>query len=346
MASKRDAEREIGTSPQPKRPEMEDMPTMPPMPGAVAPGGDDMPGWAKVLLHKMDGVDNKMDTMSGQVQEAISVAHAAKDGVRHVETQLTIVQKEMADMKTQWADNQKDIDVKLQNQIEQKMAAIKFSDPKTNDMDDESDILVITGLGDINDEFEAAEWIITELRKHIPTISPDLLKDFYTKGESFNGVLFFRLPKASDVNHIIGMMNKRQVMYQDRTVKFKKDRPLLDRIPTSFLLGLRWQLGEWGFNKSLIKINESNQTLRFDGKLIATIRVDSNALIIDWEDETWKTWTELQDAAEFKNLYNIANEKLKRAADAKKGQGKGNRKHKCDKIKWPCLWAVEQECTD
>ena len=42
-------------------------------------------------------------------------------------------------------------------------------------------------------------------------------------------------------------------------------------------------------------------------------------------DEDWKGWDELQNSPEMKALVENANEKLKQAAEAKKGSGKGKK---------------------
>ena len=151
------------------------------------------------------------------------------------------------------------------------------------------------------------------------------LTDFYDKGEEFNGVLFCNTGNHDYVSKISSAMNRKQLKYHDNVVRFKRDSTMEERAPVSFLLGVRWQLGEWGFNKSAIKVNEKLLSMTHSGKCIATVRVDNGALIVDWEDLEWKEWTELHNSAEMQALIETANNKLKNSSEAKKGFGKGKK---------------------
>ena len=89
------------------------------------------------------------------------------------------------------------------------------------------------------------------------------------------------------------------------------------------LLGLLWQLGEWGFNKKTIKVDVESGTMKVEGKLVATARVEQDNIKISWNDQTWGEWKELHDSAEWKELIDAGTKRLKRSAEGKQGLGKG-----------------------
>ena len=70
--------------------------------------------------------------------------------------------------------------------------------------------------------------------------------DIYFKGEKFKGVLIYKLDGSMSITSTINELNKSKPKFQGSEVRFKKEAPIEERAPPSFLLGLRWQLGEWG----------------------------------------------------------------------------------------------------
>ena len=106
--------------------------------------------------------------------------------------------------------------------------------------------------------------------------------------------------------------------------KFKHDAPIEERAPLSFLLGLRWQLGEWEYDKKAIKVNEETLTIKYNGQVFAHASVKSDKLVVDWLAEEWKDWKELQESRELKALVETTDKKLAQArAGKQKGKGKG-----------------------
>ena len=104
----------------------------------------------------------------------------------------------------------------------------------------------------------------------------------------------------------------------------KKDLPLETRCPLSILLGLRRQLINWGFSRRAIRVSDDNLTMTIDRKPILTATTCSDQVRLEWLDQTWKEWKELQDSSELKQLIDRANEALKNAAFKRtKGEGKG-----------------------
>ena len=134
------------------------------------------------------------------------------------------------------------------------------------------------------------------------------------------------------INSAINELNKSKPKLQGSEVRFKKEAPIEERAPLSFLLGLRWQLGEWGENKKTIKVDENKMTLKFAGKLVVSVAVKADRLEVEWLTDDWKQWNELHDSAEMKALVETADKKLQHATEGKnvackgkKGKGKGTK---------------------
>ena len=90
-------------------------------------------------------------------------------------------------------------------------------------------------------------------------------------------------------------------------LKFKHDAPIGERAPLSFLLGFRWQLGEWGeYDKKAIKVNDETLTIKYNGQVFAHASVKSDKLVVDWLDEEWKNWKKLQESHELNALVETA----------------------------------------
>ena len=91
----------------------------------------------------------------------------------------------------------------------------------------------------------------------------------------------------------------------------------------SLLLGLRGQLGEWGFNKKATKVDVTAGSMTTEGKLVVTARVEQDQVEVSWDDQTWGEWKEMHDSAEYKELLKASNKKLKQSAEGKQSLGKG-----------------------
>ena len=109
-------------------------------------------------------------------------------------------------------------------------------------------------------------------------------------------------------------------------IKCKQDLPIHLRAPRSFLLGLRWQLAQWGFAKKGIKVVDEDMIMTVGGAPVLRASANQDHIKVEWLDEAWGTWEELHKSNEYKSLLATANEMMRRAADNKgKGKGKGPR---------------------
>ena len=119
---------------------------------------------------------------------------------------------------------------------------------------------------------------------------------------------------------------KSKPKFGDNEIRCKLEEPIKVRVVRSLLLGLRWQLGEWGLNKKAIKVDVPSPTLNVDDKPVVTATIADGRLQMARADPTWEAWEDLDNSEEMKELLNEGSKKLKQAAEnraAGLGKGKG-----------------------
>ena len=80
----------------------------------------------------------------------------------------------------------------------------------------------------------------------------------------------------------------------------------------------------WGYSKQVVKVDEEKFVMTIENKTIVSASVQNDMLSVTWEDGDWKSWAELHESQEFRNLVEKVNAKLKDAAVRRcKGVGKG-----------------------
>jgi hypothetical protein len=307
---------------------------------------DDTPGWAKTLIQKVDDVGKKVDDITSKVDDAVKIAREAKDGVKLIDVKVGKFQGEIDNMKKDMEEWKSAADEKIaqnefkeaaeesnadagsvsdqwRKEIDKKIFDIQNKYIKPLMTDDDERTIVITGLGGEHEEGEATERFASQLNKLQPEQSSDV--DIWFKGDTYKGVLFCKLDGSMSTTKAISELNKSKPKFQGAEVRFKKEAPVEERAPLSFLLGLRWQLGEWGENKKTIKVDENNMTLKFNRKLVACVKVKDDRLEVEWLTDEWKQWKEFHDSAEVKALVEAADKKLQQAAEGKHGVGKGKK---------------------
>lgn len=85
-----------------------------------------------------------------------------------------------------------------------------------------------------------------------------------------------------------------------------------------FLLILPWQLGQWGFVKKEMSVDDSYEKLIIDGEVIVKVEILNKDLKLTWADE-WAQWPDLQDSKELADLCTRSRTMLEKVG---KGGGK------------------------
>lgn len=101
-----------------------------------------------------------------------------------------------------------------------------------------------------------------------------------------------------------------------------QDLPIPTRARKMFLLGLRWQLGEWGFVKREVEIDEHYTKVAIAGKTIVQISSVQGDLKVEWA-QSWAAWDEFQASAQLQQIMDKT-----KAVLQKQGKGTGKSKSK------------------
>ena len=102
----------------------------------------------------------------------------------------------------------------------------------------------------------------------------------------------------------------------------KLDKPLDLRVCASFLFGLRWLLGEWGYKTNSYYIDTEELTFKVGKEPVLQVHIADAKLQLAWKDPTWEHWQELQSDPQYQALIQKANERLMKSG---KGEGKGKK---------------------
>ena len=166
----------------------------------------------------------------------------------------------------------------------------------------------------------AEEWISNNL-KEMQIVKP---LEMYYKGDAFTRQLFAEFTDADTIDTISRRMTTDKPQVAGHSIWCKPDRPIEIRTPISFLLGLRWHLVQWGFNKKEVKVKDSEMMMTVGKVPVLQVSVTGTSLTLNWLDQTWQQWEDLQKSEEFSKLITNANERLaKSMASNTKGKGKG-----------------------
>ena len=140
------------------------------------------------------------------------------------------------------------------------------------------------------------------------------------KAQSFNGVLFAKFSSSYDRDIVIATLRSANIKHDQHQIWATQDLPIPTRARKMFLLGLRWQLGEWGFVKREIEIDEHYTKMTIAGKTVVQVTSTNGELLVEWANG-WAAWDEFQSCAQLQQI-------MDRAKVVMKKQGKGTGKSK------------------
>ena len=86
----------------------------------------------------------------------------------------------------------------------------------------------------------------------------------------------------------------------DAIIWATQDLPVPTPARKLFLLGSRSQVGQWGFVKREILVDDSYETLLIDNKVIVKVFVSEHDLKLEWADE-WARWQNSRKAVNSRN---------------------------------------------
>lgn len=94
------------------------------------------------------------------------------------------------------------------------------------------------------------EWLVSKIKNL--NVDPESV---YFKGDEFKGLLFAKFHSAEIARKTMETIGKSKPNFSDKEIWFKQESPVEVRAVRNFLLGLRWQLGEWDSTKKPIKVD-------------------------------------------------------------------------------------------
>ena len=153
--------------------------------------------------------------------------------------------------------------------------------------------------------------------------------DIYFKGDDFKGHMWIKMAGEAEAKQALTLLklkcfeeNKARAAGQKLWANF--DTPFEKRVVISFLAGLRHQLIEWKFPKEYIKMDDDQGLLKAGGKDIVKATIKEDKLLIEWVNEEWETWGDLQKSSEYEELLAKAESKMvTHRSRHSKGAGKG-----------------------
>ena len=181
--------------------------------------------------------------------------------------------------------------------------------------------MVVGGLAGLKTLPAASKWLTDTLE----SLHGPIHTGVYVKSEDFNGLMFAKFRSQLDCDTAVATLRSAKLSVNGSPVWASLDLPPLIRAKKVFMLGLRWQLGQWGFVKRDIVISEDYSNMSIGEKVILKFTSCVDGLLkLEWSDE-WANWAEFQSSAEVQQLADRANAILEKQA---KGVGKGKSKQK------------------
>ena len=144
----------------------------------------------------------------------------------------------------------------------------------------------------------------------------------YIKEDQFKGRVFVKFQDNEAMRKAVDAFERNVPQGPGQSIYCHPDRPMETRTPLSFLLGVRWLLGEWGYKKSGVKVDENTMTMSFNGSRVLKASVVESKLKIEWLSTEWQQWGEMLQSSDFKKLESTANGELSKMTQ-NQGKGKG-----------------------
>ena len=253
--------------------------------------------------------EEDVNTLKAGIEDAKTLAQNASNAAQEATNKAAALATHFNELKQQVVTKE-DASRMIQQEVEAKLARSGAQ------LAQDTQTVLFGGLETMS--FAAAqEWVTTRFK----ALSLPPPSDVYIKGDEFSGILFAKLDSANTVEQV----TRTKHMNGTSQVWCKKDKPFKERTALSFLLGLRRQLKEWGYKRS-IRVSEHDLSLLFHGKPVLSASVSDTKLSLHWIDKHWSEWAELQESAELTGLVQKANDSIKKYFDAVDGKGEGKGK--------------------
>ena len=230
-----------------------------------------------VLGNRVDNIDQQLKNHGDRI-EKMEALLGSKDA-----TPRSCTSEYSLSMEKQIADLQLQID------------GLRVS-PKT-DKPEPAKVMVVGGLATLTDMQSATTWVTNTL---VSMRGPSIIST-YIKPEKFQGLLFVKFASVVDRDTAVALLRSGSLKIGDSPVWATQDLPVPVRVRKLFLMGLRWQLAQWGFWKQEIDINDDFTCMHIGTKMVVKVANGEGRLLFNWAED-WAQWAELQQSEELRQL--------------------------------------------
>ena len=134
------------------------------------------------------------------------------------------------------------------------------------------------------------------------------------KSFSFQGLIFVKFKSGDERDLAVGTLRSAGLTNGDNNIWATQDLPIPTRARKMFLQSLWWQLGESGFVKREIEIDECYTKILVGGKVVVTVASEGEGITFQWMD-AWAQWDDVQKSDELKDLTTKCNPGRSREED-------------------------------
>ena len=218
----------------------------------------------------------------------------------------------------------------LEDEIKQ-MKLTTFSASALDQGSTRNNTIVVGNLpGEATNTFEAAQgWVKKHCDQH--GLAHFQTTDMYCK-TNFVGLVFVKCGSPTDKDKLLSSITevaKPTAHLKTKNLFAKPDQPMDIRMAESCLLRMKRMLGDWGYNKTCIKVEgDFSKTLSVAGKIIVKAVVQDYKLVLQWTDGEWESWQDLQSSQELSTIKEEVQGKLTAAKEMGLTKGKGKNSQK------------------
>ena len=317
----------------------------PPLPGFTGAAGqeavksvtcEDKPATvadiSRLLDSKLQPMQNTMESLERKFTELSVSTETKVDQLRtdvKVETtsilsRLQAVEKEIDNAKNKFADaphvdGSNTNAVKIRT-IEQQLQEMKDMREKDKRDDVHSKVAFVGGLGTDWSESEAKQWLQQKF-EGAGALKPS---DVYAKGD-FRGFLYAKYETKAMRDTSVERLRRASLTRNGSRVWATEHKPYDQRVPQSFLFGLKRLMVEWGDSPKAVWVNTDAEPyeLTCNREPVVSATVKDGKLEVTYEPD----WEEYLNDPKLTTLRQTCDEQLKKALKYG-GKGKGKNKSK------------------
>ena len=180
--------------------------------------------------------------------------------------------------------------------------------------------MAVGGLQSLQTLEKATLWLNDKLK----TLNGPCQQGTYMKSPQFQGLLFAKFSSTCERDTAVAMLRSAGLQEGGTRVWATQDLPLLTRARKMFLIGLKWQLTQWGFVRHELNIDDNFRSLVVGEHKVVDVVIENGNIVYTWSPQ-WGAWSDLQHSEELQLLKDRAAAVLSKGG---KGEGKSKSKSK------------------